>query len=129
MQAKPQPGQPLSRKMSSCFPVRRAPRESAAPLLLAKISRAIPPVLAVTLARVSSARSAAVVVDVIAAAVDVQTAVAAVPTAAAQTVVQTAAARAVRVSNAVPAVPVARATIVVTVIPARRVVRSSSVKC
>src|SRR5271168_290492 len=101
--------------MSSCFPVKRAPRESEAPLLLAKIFRVIPPVSAVTLARVSSAHSAAAVVDVIAAEVAVQTAVAAVPIAAAQTVartvVQTAGAQAGQDSNAVPAVPVARVTI------------------
>lgn len=119
--------------MSSCFPVRRAPRESAALLLLAKISRVIPPVSAVTLARVSSAHSAAAVVDVIAAVVVVQTAVAAVPIAAAQTVartvVQTAGAQADQDSNAVPAALVARAMTVVTVIPARRVVRSLSAKC
>jgi hypothetical protein len=119
--------------MSSCSPVRRVPLESAAPQPLAKISRVIPPVSAVTLARVSSAHSAAAVVDVIAAAVVAQTAVAAVPIAAAQTVartvVQIADARAVRDSNAAPVVPVARATIEVTVIPVRRVVRSSSAKC
>ena len=114
--------------MSSCFPVRRVPRESAAPQPLAKISRVIPPVSAVTLARVSSAHSAAAVVDVIAAEVAVQTAVAAVPIVAAQTVarivVQTVAAQAVRGSNAVPAVPVGRATIVGTVILVRRAVRN-----
>ena len=119
--------------MSSCFPVRRALRESAALLLRVKISRVIPPVSAVTLARVSSAHSAAAVVDVIAAEAVVPTAVAAVPIAAAQTVartvVQTADAQAAQDSNAVLAVQVARATIVVTAIPVRRVARSSSAKC
>jgi hypothetical protein len=131
-QAKLPRDQPSSRKMSFCFPVRRALRESAAPQPLAKISRAIPPVSAVTLARVSSAHSAAAVVDAIAAAAVVQTVVVVVPivaTIAARTVVQTADARVGQDSNAVLAVPVARATIVVTAIPARRVVRSSSAKC
>ena len=112
--------------MSYCFPVRRVPRVSAVPPLLAKIFRGIPPASAAAIpALVSSAHS---VVDVIAAAVAVQTAVVDVPIAA-QTVVQTAAVRAARDSNAVPAAQVARATIVVTVIPARRAVRSSSAKC
>lgn len=119
--------------MSFCFPVKRGPRESAAPLLLVKISRVIPPVSAVTLARVSSAHSAAAVADEIAGEVVVQTAVAAAPIAAAQTaaqiVVQTVAAHPARDSNAARAAQVARATIVVTAIPARRVARSSSAKC
>jgi len=116
--------------MSFCFPVKLALRALAAPLLLAKISRAIPRVsVAAILARVSNGPSAAATADVIAAAVDVQTAVAAVPIAAAQTVVQIADARAARDSNAAPVVLAVRVMIVVTAIPARHAVRSSSAKC
>jgi hypothetical protein len=128
-QAKLPRDQPSSRKKSFCFPVKRAPRASAARLLLVKISRAIPPVSAVTPAHVSSAHSAAAAADEIEAEVAVQTAAAVVPIAAAQTVVQTAGAQAARDSNAVPAVPAVPAMTVVTVIPVRRAVRSSSAKC
>ena len=115
--------------MSSCFPVRLAPRESAVPLLLAKIFRAIPPASAAAIpVPVSSARSAVAAADVIVAAVAAQTAVAAVPIAV-QTVAQTADARAARDSNAAPVVLAVRVMIAVKDIPAPRAVRSSSAKC
>ena len=102
-----------------------APRVSAEPQLLAKTSRAIPHASVAEIhAPVSSAHS---VVDVIAAAVVVQTAVEAVPIV--EAMIAAAAPAVVRDSNAVPAVPVARATIVVIVILVRRAVRSSSAKC
>lgn len=108
------------------LPAKPAPRASAAPPLLAKTSRVIPPASAAIPAPVSSVHSAE---DVIAAAVAAQTAVAAVPIAA-QIVVQTAGARAARDSNDAPAVPVDLDTIVVTAaIPARRAVRSSFPRC
>jgi hypothetical protein len=117
--------------MSFCFPVRLAPRASAAPQLLAKIFRAIPPVsVAAIPVPVSSGPSAAATADVIAVAAVVQTAVAAVPIVGAQTVVQIAAAvRAARDSNAGPVVQAVRATIVVTAIPARHAGLNSSAKC
>lgn len=109
--------------MSFCFPAKLALRVSAAPQLLAKISRVIPPESAAIRARVSRGLN---VVDVIVAAVGAQTAVAAVPI-----VVQIAVAvLPVRDSNAVLAVPAVLGTIaVIAAIPARRAVRSSSRKC
>jgi hypothetical protein len=90
---------------------------SAAPQLLAKISRVIPPASAAIHAPVSSARS---VVDATAAAVDDPTVVVAVQIAA-----QTAAARAARDSNAVPAALAVPGTIAVTAaIPVRRADRN-----
>src|SRR5277367_4715972 len=105
--------------MSSCFPVRLALRVSAAPLLLAKISRGILRVSAAAIpARVSNGPSVADTADVIAVA-------AVVPTAAAQTAVQIAGAQVARDSNVVPVVPAVRVMIAVTAILARHVVRSS----
>lgn len=115
--------------MSFCFRERPAPRASAAPQLLAKISRAIPPVSAAIPARVSSGLSVAAVADAIAAVVVARTAEAVVPIAA-QTVVRTEAVRPVRDSNAAPAAPVVPGMIAGTAaIPARRAARSSSAKC
>ena len=110
--------------MSFCFPARLARRASAAPQLLAKTFRVIPPASAAIPALVSSAHSAA---DAIAAAVAAQTAVADVLIAEVIAVVVLP----VRDSNAVPAVlaggPVTIA--VIAAIPDRPVARSSSAKC
>ena len=100
--------------MSFCFPARLARPALAAPQLLVKISRAIPPALGAILARVSNARN---VEDVTAAAVAAQTAAAGVLIAAGV--------QAVRDSNAGPAalaVPGKIAVIAATL--ARRAVRS-----
>ena len=109
--------------MSSCFPVRRAPRASAALLLLAKISLVIPPVSAAIPARVSSAlNEEGVIADVVAA----QTAAAVVQIA----VVIVADVLQVLDSNAARAVlGVPGMTAVTAAIPVRRAVRNSSAKC
>ena len=105
--------------MSFCFPARRARPALAAPQLLAKISRVIPPASGAIPARDSSARNAEAVTAAAAAA---QTAVADVPIAA---VVQ-----AVRDSNAGQAALAVRGTIaVIAATQVRRAGRSSSRKC
>jgi hypothetical protein len=110
---------------SSCSPAKLVPRASVAPPLLAKTSRAILHASAAEIpAPVSSAHS---VVDVIAAAVVVQTVVEAVPIV--EAMIAAAVPAVARDSNAVPVVPAAHATIVVIAIPVRRAARSSSAKC